>query len=219
VPEAPAAAALAIEARALAHRYGRRQGLAPVSFSLCAPGLAAVTGPNGSGKSTLMRILAGLLRPNGGEVEVRLEGAAWRPEARRLSAGFASPEVMLYDEMSVAENLRFAAQGRGLAGAEGAVRDAMARFGLEASAFDRVASLSSGWRQRARLAFALLGDPVLVLLDEPGSHLDEDGRHGLEEVLAELAGERLVVIATNDEREWSRAGTRVDLAGDLGRPR
>ena len=218
MPETPGAPLLAIEARALSHLYGRRHGLAAVDFAIAAPGLIAVTGPNGSGKSTLMRILAGLLRPTGGAVTVTRRGAPWPPEARRLGAGFASPDVTLYDEMSVTENLLFAARARGLGAPPQAVEAALAEMRLTPRAGDRIGVLSSGWRQRARLAFALLGDPDMLLLDEPGSHLDDDGRGVVESVATARARERLVVIATNDEREWSLGERRIDLAGGVGRP-
>lgn len=216
--EAPGEPLLEIEARALTHLYGRRHGLEPVDFSIRAPGLVAVTGPNGSGKSTLMRILAGLLRPSGGAVTVRRRGAPWTPDARRLTAGFASPDVTLYDEMTVAENLLFAARARGLGDPQRAVDAALAEVRLAPRADDRIGALSSGWRQRARLAFALLGDPDMLLLDEPGSHLDEQGRGVIESVATARARERLVVIATNDERESSLGERRIDLAGGMGRP-
>lgn len=223
VADAPApdatAPPVALEARALSHRYGTRHGLEKVDFEVAAPGLIAVTGPNGSGKSTLMRIIAGLLRPTGGTLAVRRAGVEWPVDARRLEVGFASPDITLYDEMSVAENLSFAARARGLAAPAAAVEAAMAEVGLTPRAGDRVNALSSGWRQRARIAFALLGDPVLLLLDEPGSHLDEEGRRVVESVATGRARDRLVLIATNDEREWRLGERRIDVAGGMGSPR
>jgi ABC-2 type transport system ATP-binding protein len=216
VAEAPAA--VAIEAAGLAHRYGRNVGLAATDFTLAAPAVVAVTGPNGAGKSTLLRALAGLLAPTGGTLRVTRAGAAWPAAERRLAAGFASPDVLLYEEMSAQENLRFAARGRGLADPERAVDAALERVGLTARAGERIGALSSGWRQRARLAFAVLGDPVLLLLDEPGSHLDEAGRQVVESLTRERRAGRLLLIATNDEREWKLGEQRIDLAGGLGRP-
>jgi len=210
--------AVSIEARGLTHRYATRVGLATVDFSIEAPGVVAVTGPNGSGKSTLLRIIAGLLRPTGGTLRVAREGRTWSPESRRLSMGFVSPDVTLYEEMTVEENLRFAAEARGLTDAM-AARTAMARVHLMERAGDLIGALSSGWRQRARLAFALLGDPPLLLLDEPGSHLDESGRAVVESLVGTSRQERLVVIATNDEREWMLGERRIDLAGGTSRPR
>jgi heme exporter protein A len=207
----PASAALALEAEGLAHRYGRRRALDPLSFRLAAPGAVAVTGPNGSGKSTLLRILAGLLRPTAGRTTMLHAGEAVAPAARRLCVGFASPELSFYDELSAEENLAFAAEARGLRGAEAAVGTALERVGLAARARDRVPELSSGMQQRLRLAFALLGGPALLLLDEPGSHLDDEGRATVARVVDEQARTGLVILATNDEREMKLGAQRIEL--------
>jgi len=206
-----ALAPLTLEAHGLAHRYGRRRGLDPLSFHVEAPGVVTVTGPNGSGKSTLLRILAGLLRPTAGTVSLALGGETLEPAARRLRVGFASAELAFYDEMSAAENLAFAAAARGLADAEGAVQRALERVGLSARADDLVPELSSGMRQRLRLAFALLGGPGLLLLDEPGSHLDDEGRATVARVVDEAARDGLVILATNDERETKLGTQRIEL--------
>ena len=92
-------------------------------------------------------------------------------------------------------------------------------MGLGARARDRVAALSSGMTQRLRLAFALLLRPPLLLLDEPGSHLDEEGRVLVERIVDEEARTGLVVIATNESREWGLAAQRIELRGrGLGHP-
>ena len=212
-------AALALEARSLAHRYGQHRGLEPVSFTLAAPGVVAVTGVNGSGKSTLLRIIAGLLRPSAGEVTLTLGGRAIVPAERRHCVGFASPELQFYDEFSVAENLTFAAEARGLAGRREAVAESLARVGLQSRARDRVNELSSGMKQRLRIAFALLHRPALLLLDEPGSHLDDDGRAVVARVVEEQRRAGFVLLATNDEREWRLGERRIELRGrGLGDP-
>jgi heme exporter protein A len=207
----PAAAPLALEAEGLTHRYGRRRGLDPLSFRLAAPGAVAVTGPNGSGKSTLLKILAGLLRPSAGCATLTLGGEVMAPAARRLSVGFASPELAFYDEMTAAENLTFAAEARGLPGPGAAVGEALDRVGLGARARDLVPELSSGMKQRLRLAFALLGRPALLLLDEPGSHLDDEGRATVARVVDEQSRAGLVILATNDEREMRLGAQRIEL--------
>ena len=219
VAPAVAAAALAVEARGLEHFYSARRGLAAVSFAVSAPGAVAITGPNGSGKSTLLRLLAGLLRPTAGASVVSAAGRAVPPVERRLFAGFSSPELAFYEELSGRENLVFAAEARGVRDAHGLARHALERVGLAARAEDRVAALSSGMKQRLRLAFALLHQPPLLLLDEPGSHLDDEGRERLEDVVREQARSGLVIVATNDEREWRLAAERIELRGrGLGYP-
>ena len=205
------AGAVTLEATGLAHRYGRRPALDPLSFRLAAPGVVAVTGSNGSGKSTLLRILAGLLRPSAGDASLRVGDEAIAPPERRLRVGFASPDLAFYDEMSAEENLRFAAEARGLADARDAAREALERVGLRPRARDLVPELSSGMKQRLRLAFALLGAPALTLLDEPGSHLDDEGRAMVARLVEETGRAGLVILATNDEREVRLGAQRIEL--------
>jgi len=212
-------APLALEARDLGHRYGRRTGLEPLSFALDTPGVTAITGANGSGKSTLMRILAGLLRPTRGAVSLTVGGRSVTAAERRRWVGYASPELAFYDELSAEENLVFAAEARGLEGPAAAAAAALARVGLGARAGDGVAALSSGMRQRLRIAFALLHRPPVLLLDEPGSHLDDEGRTTLAALVGQERERGMVLIATNDEKEWGLAEQRIELRGrGLGHP-
>jgi ABC-type multidrug transport system ATPase subunit len=209
---------VSVELRGVAHRYGARLALEPQTFELSG-GLTAVTGSNGSGKSTLLRILAGLLRPTQGTVQFRVDGRELSPVQRRPYVGLATPELSFYEEMTAFENLAFAAEARAMKRPAAAARGALERIGLAARADDRISELSSGMRQRVRLAFASLGDPPLLLLDEPGSHLDDEGRATLERWIALVAPNTLVVLATNDEREWRLAERRIQLRGrDLGHP-
>jgi heme exporter protein A len=212
-------ARVTLEARELAHDYGRRVGLRPVSFRLDSAGVVAITGANGSGKSTLVRIIAGLLRPSHGSLSFTAAGRPVERADRRRCVGYASPELEFYDELSVTENLEFAAEARGDSAARESAAAALARVGLESRASDRVTALSSGMRQRLRVAFALLHRPPMLLLDEPGSHMDDDGRARLAELILHEGRSALVLIATNDEREWRLAGQRIELQGrGLGHP-
>ena len=216
---APATVLASLVARDLAHRYSPRRGLEPLSFEIEGPLVAAVTGPNGSGKSTLLRIIAGLLRPNRGACTLSCGGREIARTERRESVGLATPELSFYEEFTVGENLVFAAQAKGLADPRGRVRDSLERVGLWVRAGDRADALSSGMRQRLRLAFALLHRPPVLLLDEPGSHLDEDGRAMVARVVREQRAHGLVLIATNDERERKLAERTIELHGrGLGDP-
>jgi len=211
-------AAIQLEAKAVEHRFAPGRGLQPATFRHEGPGCIAVLGTNGAGKSTLLRIIAGLLRPTSGALELKLDGQAVPPAARRHVVGFASPELSFYDEFTVGENLMFVAEARNMDDRAGRVRVALQRVGLLERIEDRVAALSSGMKQRLRLAFALLHDPPLLLLDEPGSHLDDVGRAVTEAIVMGHRGAGLVLLATNDERETRLADSRVELRGGLGRP-
>jgi ABC-type multidrug transport system ATPase subunit len=200
-----------VEARALSHRYGHRPVLDRLSFAFEGPGVVAVRGPNGSGKSTLLRLLAGLLRPSHGETALKVAGQEIMPKDRHRWIGYAGPDLSFYPELTALENLSFAAEARGLARPAERGRERLEQVGLGARAEERVNALSSGMAQRLRLAFALLDDPALLLLDEPGSHLDDEGRQGLAALIGDHGTRRLVIIATNDEREGALAGQRVEL--------
>ncbi|HYM82304.1 MAG TPA: ATP-binding cassette domain-containing protein, partial [Candidatus Limnocylindria bacterium] len=170
-------------------------------------------------KSTLLRILAGLLRPSAGASTLALGGRDIAPGERRRHVGFLSPALAFYEELSVAENLRFAAEALGLDAPGSAVVAALGRAGLAERAGDRVGALSSGLAQRLRIAFALLARPSVLLMDEPGSHLDEASHAWLATLVRDEASRRLVVLATNDPREWTLAEQRIELRGrGLGRP-
>ena len=214
------ATAVSVQGHALSHRFGRRQtGIAGLEFTFEGPGAVAVTGPNGSGKSTLLRILAGLLRPSEGRTALHVQGREVPPALRRTALGLATPELAFYEEFSATENLVFAGETHGLASPARAAAEALERVGLAPRAADKVAAYSSGMKQRLRLAFALLHQPPLLMLDEPGSHLDDAGRDAMRAVVAHQAARGLVLIATNDAQEIQLAERRLELHGrGLGDP-
>ena len=208
-----------LEAQGLTHRYGRRVGLRPVTFRAQAPGVLGVRGANGSGKSTLLRILAGLLRHSEGRVALLVDGAEVAPAARMRRMGYAAPDLSFYPELTVTENLGFTAEARGLERPRDRVRAVLERVGLQRRAHDRVSALSSGMVQRLRLAFAVLADPPVLLLDEPDSHLDDEGKAGVGSLVRSERSERLVVVATNEWKEFAFADQWVELEGrGLGDP-
>jgi ABC-type multidrug transport system ATPase subunit len=176
-------------------------------------GLLAVAGRNGSGKTTLLKILAGLLRPTAGRVRVEREGAPLAGEARRLAVGWAGPDLSLYGELTALENLRFfrKAAGRGADDRELARR--LSEAGLSEEAIGRpVEEFSTGMRQRLRVAFALLFDPPILVLDEPMAGLDADGREMVQGVVERARAGGAVVLASNDERDFVRPDQRIDLS-------
>src|SRR5439155_13715372 len=132
-----------ITAQGVWHRYGPGRGLEPVSFAWCGPSVAAVTGANGSGKSTLLKVLAGVGAPRGGTATLSIGGSLVPNRARRRCVGYASPDLMFYDELSCAENLAFAGEALGLRDVRRAFTAALDQVGLGRVAEDRPGSLSS----------------------------------------------------------------------------
>ncbi|MGY1720215.1 MULTISPECIES: ABC transporter ATP-binding protein [unclassified Blastococcus] len=165
----------------------------------------AVLGPNGAGKSTFLRVLAGLVRPDAGRVVV--DGEIWddagtsRP-AHERALGMVFQDALLFPHLSVADNVAFGlrARGAGRAAARTAAAGWLARVGLDGLGPRRPAELSGGQAQRAALARALVGDPALLLLDEPLSALDARTRLAVRaELRRHLAGFRgSTVLVTHD---------------------
>ena len=181
-------------------------------------GLLAVAGKNGSGKTTLLKILAGLLRPSAGRVLVERDGRPLAGEARRLAVGFAGPDLSLYAELTALENLRFFRAAAGSPAEDAELRRRLEETGLAGEAVARrVEEFSTGMRQRLRLAFAGLFDPPVLVLDEPMSGLDTEGREMVQRFVAQARTRGPVVLASNDERDFVQPEQRIELSADASR--
>jgi heme exporter protein A len=206
----------AIELRGLRRDYGERTALAGVSLELAHRETLLVLGPNGAGKTTLLRVLATLLRPSGGSVKVLgcdLPDEAWKLRGR---VGYLGHEPLLYRDLSGRENLRFNARLHGLdpEEAEERIDVLLESVAMERRANERVDGLSAGMRQRLAVARCVLHDPELLLLDEPDSHLDAEGR----ELARELIGRgRTRVLVSHDAERALAESDRVLVLEDGGR--
>ena len=195
-------------------RFGSHEVLRGLSFDVRSSEVTALLGPNGSGKSTALRVLAGLLVPDSGEV--RLHGAPLTREAAQR-IGSCPQDVALYRDLTVRENLEFFATLHGLAGAprRRRVDDVIAQLQLAAHADRRVMALSGGWQQRANIAVALVHSPAVLLLDEPTSAVDVQARQELWAVIDRLrqAG-TAVLMTTHLLDEAQRLADRVAILHD-----
>jgi ABC-2 type transport system ATP-binding protein len=202
---------VAIRARGLTRRFGDQLAVDGLDLDVPAGACYGLLGANGAGKTTLIRMVTGFLLPSAGSVLVF--GRSPIREAARVRAdlGFVMETSRLYPELSVKGFLRFAGGARGLAGEPlaRAVARVVARFGLEPVAGRLVGNLSKGYQQRVSLAQAFLHDPPLVIVDEPTGGLDPVQQELVQDVLAELAGERTVVLCTHDLPEARRLTQRV----------
>ncbi len=201
----------ALTARGLRRSFGRVTVLRDLDLTLMPGEALAVAGPNGAGKTTLLRMLSGLLRPTAGEVTVL--GRPLRGDhAARRAIGFLSHQSLLYDDLTVLENLAFAARLYGVARPVEAARAALEAAGLSMRAGDSPARLSRGLLQRAAIARALLHGPRVLLLDEPFTALDEPSAGRLRETLAGICadGGALVVVTHHLAEVWDLA-TRISV--------
>jgi heme exporter protein A len=192
----------AIQLRGLRRDYGERTALDGLGLTLAAGESLVVLGPNGAGKTTLLRVLATLLRPSGGEAVVlgcSLPDEAWKLRGR---IGYLGHEPLLYRDLTGRENLRFHARLHGVAGAEAEARieAVLAAAGIERRADERVAELSAGMRQRLAICRCVLHEPELLLLDEPDSNLDHEGRELARELIGPGNGRTRVVVTHDPDR-------------------
>lgn len=181
--------------------YGARQVLSSVSATVQTGQVLAVTGPNGSGKSTLIKAACRLIRPTRGRVIWKLARKEVAAEEARKIVGFVSPDLMFYDELTAAENLRFFAHVRGVKFSDEDIESVLDSLHLGGRGADAVGSYSSGMKQRLRYAFALQHNPPLLLLDEPTANLDMEGASLVHDLIGTWRLSKCVVIATNEPEE------------------
>jgi ABC-2 type transport system ATP-binding protein len=200
-----------LAARALTKRYGERVALRDVSLTLRSGEVLALLGPNGAGKTTTLRLLAGVLRPTAGTVEVDgvVQGPASWPGARNR-IGFLTEMPGLWDRLSVEENLLTYARLYAIPAPSRRVAVLLDRVGLADRAADPAGALSKGMRQKVALARALLHEPPIVLLDEPTAGLDPAMTRTVRELVADLrAAGRAVLLSTHNLDEAERVADRI----------
>ena len=177
--------------------FGTQQVLKDVSLEIPAGQIVGLLGPNGAGKSTLMKILIGLWSADSGTVAV--------PER----IGYLPENNPLYEEMYVAEYLQFFASITGVGDLKMDIDALIERVGLTPERHKHIRELSKGYRQRVGLAQALLGDPQLLILDEPTTGLDPNQLVEIRSLIRELGKERTVILSTHIMQEVREMCDRV----------
>lgn len=204
-----------LAARGLGRRFGPSTVLSGVDLNLAQGQVLLVLGENGSGKTTLLRLLAGLLRPTMGGVFLHGTPARSTDPAIRRHLGLLSHKSHMYDNLTLRENLEFAARIHGLADPAAAAGAAIHGAGLDDRGDSRVGSLSRGMLQRAAMARAFIHRPGILLLDEPFTALDAPSADRVRRWLAERVSEGCgIVLVTHQPAEVWELSTDVGvLAG------
>jgi heme exporter protein A len=208
----------AIKLVGLRRVYGDRAALDDVTLETAAGDSLVVLGPNGAGKTTLLRILATLLRPTGGEVAVlgcKLPDEAWK---LRGKIGYLGHEPLLYRDLSGREHLRFHAKMHGITGARATSRieELLDAVKLSHRGDERTFEFSAGMRQRLAICRCVLHEPELLLLDEPDSNLDIEGREIARTLIGPGLGHTRVVVTHDPERYLPEADQVLRL--DVNEP-
>jgi ABC-2 type transport system ATP-binding protein len=193
-----------IEAQSVSKSYGERVALKDVSMAADAGDIVAIIGPNGAGKTTFLSIVAGIQRPDAGEVSRPGGEIGWVPQ-----------QPAVYAKLTVAENLRLFARLEKRADVEDVVARMLRQTGLEEREGDQVSTLSGGNRQRVNIAVGLLSEPAVLLLDEPSTSLDPRQRERLWEFLRALAKQGTAIIfSTHHVAEAERNANRILVLAD-----
>ena len=174
-----------------------KQALQHLNLSLCAPSLIGLLGPNGAGKSSLMKLLVTALTPTSGSI--RVDGCPLDKAERQLKAslGYLPQDFGLFDELTVVQFLDYMAALKGLRAQKAAIETAVHAVNLEEKAKAKIRTLSGGQRQRVGIAQALLGDPALLIFDEPTVGLDPEERIHFRNLFSKTAENRLVLLSTH----------------------
>lgn len=201
-----------IRARAVTKYYGRRCAVRDLEFQIEDHEVVGLLGLNGAGKSTTLRILAGLLAPSHGQVEVDgadLLGAPGVDVRRRI--GFLPDRPPVYDEMRVRAYVEFAARLRGFDGSRtpGRVDEVLHQVELTDQSDEPIGSLSHGYRQRVGIAQAIVHRPALVILDEPTSGLDPVQIAHMRELIRNLKDQHTVMVSSHNLPEIEQTCDRL----------
>ncbi len=162
----------------------------------------AVTGRNGSGKSTLLKVLANLMKPNKGKVVVSGDSGDVPNEKVHLYFGMIAPYLNLYDELTALENLEFfydlKCNDRPASDKKEHLKCLLNRINLYSRRNDEVKNFSSGMKQRVKLAFAIINEPKILLMDEPRTNLDVEGIDLVYKIAEEHKTNGILILATNE---------------------
>lgn len=191
----------------LTRRFGDFTAVDQISFAVKPGEVFGFLGANGAGKTTAIKMLTGLLQPSGGEADVAGYSVATHPDEIKKRIGYMSQRFALYDDLSVAENVRFYGGIYGIVGAALKTRlaEMLERLGFEDLKRERVGRLPLGWKQKLAFSVAMIHEPQVVFLDEPTGGVDPVTRRQFWELIYEAAGKGTTVFVTThymDEAEY-----------------
>ena len=200
-----------IDVNNVSRHYGHTTAVDGVSFAAGENEIIGLLGQNGAGKTTIMRMLAGYLEPCGGSITINGENMACAAAQVQQTLGYLPENLPVYPDMQVFDYLDYVATLKGIASRErrAAVRRVILATELASRAMDSIKSLSRGLRQRVGVAQALLGEPRLLILDEPTNGLDPEQTEHMRELIKDLASHATVILSTHIMQEVEALCDRV----------
>lgn len=205
---------ITFQAENLSKNFDRKLIFKDISFSLSNGDALAVTGRNGSGKSTLVKILCTLLNQTAGALNLNIDGKNIERSRYYNFTGLVSPYLNLYDEFTGYENLQIISNIRRTFDKNNLqenIDTVLKRVGLYERRNDILRIYSSGMKQRLKIAFAVLHNPLILFLDEPTDNLDAEGIKIVDEIVSEYKKDKIIIVATNNEYEKSYCTKEVKI--------
>ena len=194
-------------------KYKDKTAVQNVSATLHSGQLIGLIGKNGAGKTTLLKLLSTILKPAGGRILLDGQDIVKNPNVMRSKAGYLPQEVSAYPNLTVLEYLSYIASVKGIKkkDAEKQINSLLTDFHLENAKGKRMGNCSGGMKQRVGIICALLGDPQIIIIDEPTTGLDPEERIAVRNILSCLSKERIVILSTHIVSDIEAVASRILL--------
>lgn len=194
-------------------KYKDRTAVRNVSARLHNGQLIGLIGKNGAGKTTLLKLLSTILKPTNGRILLDGQDIVKNPNVMRSMVGYLPQEVSAYPNLTISEYLSYIASIKGIKkkDAEKQISNLLAEFHLKDAEDKRMGNCSGGMKQRAGIICALLGDPQIIIIDEPTTGLDPEERVAVRNILSCLSKERIVILSTHIVSDIEAVASRILL--------
>jgi ABC-2 type transport system ATP-binding protein len=192
-----------LEVQSITRHYGELRAVDDVSFSIERGEIVGLLGHNGAGKTTIMKMLSGFLEPDSGSIQFHGQSVSTEPAALQRELGYLPENLPVYPELSVASYLDYAAELKGLTGSEkrDAIKGVIAATELDSKLLSPISTLSRGMKQRVGVAQAIIGNPSLLILDEPTNGLDPTQTEQMRQLIRNISESATVILSTHIMQE------------------